>query len=122
MTTKAQASTIRLDFSVKLRNLQGVDLTIDGNEGTLRFVCVTALMASYPSDAQATGDQKFARYALAKRIQNGAAEILHMDFDALKYYIGQAFPPVVLGPAFEALEAALAAPAKEYIQPDEEHA
>lgn len=115
MTTKAQTSTVRLDFSVKLRNLQGVELTIDGSEGTLGFVCVMALMASYPSDAQATGDQKFARYALAKKIQNGAAEILLTDFDAIKHYVGLTFPPVVLGPAFEALEAAAAEPAKEYL-------
>jgi hypothetical protein len=81
----------------KLVDAEGAPLTLSG-------VVTTALLGTYP-DEQATGEEKFRRYQLAARIDNaGIQEVAAEEVALIKRLIGKGYPPIVVGPAYQALE------------------
>lgn len=101
---------MRRDFSIELVALGKTVMGNDGKPMTLGEASIGALTANYGDEPQLTGDVKFSRYQLADRINNalaatqGLAEVTAEEIAVLKNLIGKAFTPVVVGPAYAALE------------------
>ena len=93
------------DFNTSLTALGGHKL--EGGEGlplTLGTVAINALLGTYP-DEQASGEEKFKRYQLAERISAAGPQDVSVEEVALiKRLIGKGYPPMVVGPAWLALE------------------
>ena len=61
-------------------------------------------LEGYP-DEQASGEEKFKRYQLAERISAAGPQDVSVEEVALiKRLIGKGYPPMVVGPAWLALE------------------
>lgn len=97
---------MKRDFSAVLKDLEGKALVSNDAPFTLKDACVTALMAGYDDERHLSGEQKFARYQLASKISGPAAlaEVTAEDIGLLKTLIGKLYSPVVVGPAYVALE------------------
>lgn len=97
---------MKRDFGIELVGLKGAKL-VDG-EGkplTTGSVSVNALMGQYPDEQGLTGDEKFKRYQLAARIADGdVLEVSAEEVALLKRLIGKGYLPMVVGPAYLALE------------------
>lgn len=96
---------MKRDFSRVLRAL-GNDVTnARGEPMTLGEASTSALMANYADEASLSGEAKFQRYRLAEAITvGGLVEVSVEDVAMLKLLIGKCFTPVVVGPAYLALE------------------
>lgn len=99
---KAKTDEKTVNFEQILCNLAGIELKNDGVPVTLRFVTVSALMTE---EGNISGVEKYGRYALAKKIQAGAKDVTDNEITKIKTLIGQVYQPVVVGPAWEALDA-----------------
>lgn len=100
---------MKRDFSQQLVGLGGQQLMeANGDEQrpmTLAVVAVNALMGQYADEQGLTGDEKFRRYQLAERIDAGGVQDVSAEEVALlKKLIGKAYGPMLVGPAFKALE------------------
>lgn len=79
---------------------------------TMREVCIEALLSTYPDEAQLTGQEKFARYKLARSLEENLAtvedtpltQVSSEDVVLLKGLIAKKYVPLVIGQAFEILE------------------
>lgn len=106
---------MQVNFDEKIRNLEGLPLVINEDELTLEFCAITALLSDHVDDARLSGGEKFARYELAQRIHAKKWDtITAEDVTKLKMLIGRAFPPIIVGPAFDLLEGAGKPRQKEY--------
>ncbi len=96
---------MKRDFSTVLRAL-GRDVMGQNNDPmTLAEASISALMADYGDEKGISGEVKFKRYQLAARVQpGGLVDVSAEEVATLKQLIGKAFTPVVVGPAYEALE------------------
>lgn len=93
---------MKRDFS---KHLAALGQPLPDNVGTLREVCVGALLAVYADEQALAGEEKFRRYKLAERVSpGGVQEVSAEEVALLKKLIGKNWPPAVLGPAYEALE------------------
>jgi hypothetical protein len=93
------------DFNAALVAIGGHNLAdADGAGLTLGTVAINALLGTYP-DEQTSGEEKFKRYQLAERISTaGAQEVSVEEVALIKRLIGKGYPPMVVGPAWLALE------------------
>lgn len=94
---------MRVEFDQILCNLAGIPLNSEGKPLTLKMVAINALLANYP-DETISGGEKFARYALSRRIYKGNYEFRAEEVTKLKTLIGKYFEAVVVGPAYTALD------------------
>lgn len=99
---------MKRDFSVELVGLHDAKLAelVDGEQRpmTLGVVSVNALMGQYQDEQHLMGDEKFRRFQLAVRITEGVQEVSAEEITLLKRLIGKAYTPMVVGPAYMALE------------------
>lgn len=94
------------NFDTILKDFDGNPIVDGGRELTLKLVSVNSLMVPYPDETTLTGDEKMSRYLLAQRIHPGGVIELRVEEVAkLKTLIGKAYGPIVVGPAFQILEA-----------------
>lgn len=97
------------DFSQELIGLGGQKLVeANGDEQrpmTLGAVSVNALMGQFADEQAITGEEKFRRYQLAERVSDaGVQDVSAEEIALIKRLIGKAYGPVLVGPAFKALE------------------
>jgi hypothetical protein len=79
---------------------------------TLSDAAITALENSLPEDRDAKGEAKFKLDELARKIyQNKHASLTLEELDLIKTRIGEAWGPIVVGPAWRALSNATELPA-----------
>jgi hypothetical protein len=91
---------MRRDFSQPLLQLDGQPFA---DQATLGMVCENLLLNI--NEQGVAGDEKLARFNLAKRIHGrGVQDVTAEDVTLLKRMIGTYCPPNVVGPAYEALE------------------
>lgn len=99
---------MKRDFAVELVGLNDAKLAelVDGEQRpmTLRAVSVNALMGQYQDEPHLTGDEKFRRFQLAVRITEGDQDVSAEEVTLLKRLIGKAYTPMIVGPAYLALE------------------
>lgn len=94
------------DFSVPFKTFAGQPIVQDGEPLTLQRVAVNALLSQAEDEANLSGEEKFKRYKLASRIHaEPAVEVSAEEVALLKRLIGKLYLPIIVGPAFEALEA-----------------
>lgn len=94
---------MQIDFSQKFKTLDGAPIEKpDGKGGmTLASAAVDALLIS----TQESGEDKAKAYHLAMRVSNGGAQQVTVEEIAtIKKKIGEAFGPIIVGPAFDMLE------------------
>lgn len=92
-----QAITV-FDGSKLQSDIQGVDLTY-------AQVCINALM-SHHTNEQATGEQKFERYQLAKKINDAKGaevEFTPEQIVMIKNLAANIYTPIVIGQLYELL-------------------
>lgn len=97
---------MKRDFSDVLTGLAGQRLVDEkGDDLTLGSVSVTALLAQYQDEQALSGDEKFRRYQLAERIAKlDVQEVSAEEVALLKRLIGKGYGPMLVGPAYVALE------------------
>lgn len=94
---------MKVDFAdYVVRQLNGADLK--GVESVLfrDFIC-EALLGVYPGK-QPDGQEKAARYELAKRIYDGVVDLDAEEAAMIKELVGIQFGPIVVGPIWGLLE------------------
>lgn len=98
---------MKIDFDQKLLNIDGnviphTDEKNNTKDATLSIVARTALLARF-QDENLNGDDHYHRWDLAKSAV-GIAEWSVEDVSLLKRLIGKAYPPGIIGPAYDAIE------------------
>jgi hypothetical protein len=98
---------MKLDTATVLRDLQGNEMMADKDQpATVRLICTNALLGHHADDANISGDEKFKRFQLASRLNEGkAADVSSEEIVLLKRMIGRSYTPAVVGPMFMLLEA-----------------
>lgn len=99
---------MKIDFSQQPKALAGDTFKNEKNESlTLSDVCIEGLNRPHPvEDQRLTGEQKFKRWDLSRRIYKATeVEVSAEEIADLKKCIGLHFPPSIVGPCFEMLEA-----------------
>lgn len=102
-----------IDFTSKLSQLDGSqfkDQTGKDVETTLGSVAESALVNSYADEQNLPGEEKFRRYQLASKIHGADRKNLVLSPEEtalLKKLIAKAFPPLVVGKAWELLDPSL---------------
>ena len=104
-----QKTTVRINFATHILTLDGTPMhksaqTEPGKEpevATLGWICVEALLRPGP---EKSGEEKYKLFALAMKIgEGGEIDLLPEDVVLLKKKIGDTFPPLVVGRAFDLL-------------------
>lgn len=95
-----------VDFSRQITNLSGHPIQIEGQPVTLKYMAVTALLG--PCADQVSGQERARRYEIAKRIHADQTVCAPDEIALIKALIGAIFVPLLVGPAYEILDAALA--------------
>lgn len=94
---------MKVDVSTVLNGLDGKPLLNGEQPLTLRDVATSALLATYPDEAQ-EGEEKFKRFQLAVRINaDSSVDMTPEQAAKLKVLIGKGFGPLVVGPAYTLL-------------------
>lgn len=98
---------MKLDFSAKIPDQNDKPIDDGGKELTLGGVSCTALLATFPDEQNLTPDKKVARFQLALlAAKGGEQDVTPEQFTELKGLIGKAFGPLIVGRAYEILDAA----------------
>ena len=98
---------MKVDFSAVLLQLNGKDAIkdIDTKDCTLGGVACGALLAPFPDEANLDPKEKVRRFKLAMKASDGGEQELSVeDVGELKTLIGKAYPPLIVGRAFEILD------------------
>lgn len=95
---------MKINFSRVLTDLNGVTINDGAQDVTLKTVALQALLAAYADETQLSGQEKFARYKIADRINDGGEEFSVEEVALLKQLVGKAYLPLVVGRAWELLE------------------
>lgn len=97
---------MKRNFSLPLNDIDGNPLVNNNLPFTLGSAAIGALLATFEDERHLPGEQKFQRYMLANKIHANpeALEVSAEEIAMLKNLIGKAYTPIVVGPAFLALE------------------
>ncbi len=97
---------MKVDFDTTIRDLK--DVPVKGPEGkdwTIGEACCTALLSPYQDEPHIDGKEKINRYKIALKVNEGGEQDLTAEeITALKLLIAKAFPPLVVGRAYEILD------------------
>lgn len=97
-----------INFSAELQDFHGRPIKGDGDApATLGFVALQALAASFQEEKPDAG-RSVRRYKLGVRIAmaEGPLNLTVEEANEIKLVIGKAFGPVVVGSAYDLIEAA----------------
>lgn len=100
---------MRIDFSTVMCDIKGNPIKESTEENakdvTLSTISCTALLNSYPDEQNLPVVDKLRRYKLASKASDGGEQELSIEEVAeLKKIIGKAFPPLMVGRAYEILD------------------
>lgn len=106
---------MKINFSTVLKNLKGVSIKTKDEDGKeidmdLSFVSSNALLAEFPqqqNQPQEDGRSKQLRANLARKIFNGGVvEVTAEEITKIKERIAKAYGALIVGEAYDILEAA----------------
>lgn len=92
---------MKINFSQTIKNLNNKD--IEDNEGvlTLARIATNALLAN----DKVEGTEKMKRFTLATKIHEGGVQDLKPEeVTKIKELVGEGFPPLIVGRAYEILD------------------
>jgi hypothetical protein len=93
------------NFDTTFSTFDGEVIQSAGCPLTLKRASVDALMMPFDDEKHISGEEKLKRYQLAVRINlGGDVELKAGEVSLLKLVIGKAYTPLVVGPAYIALE------------------
>jgi hypothetical protein len=97
---------LKINFSFQPVDLvSGKPLKDGEKDATLASICVQALMAQTPEDANMAADEKVQAYVIASRIiKAGVVEVSVEEASLLKKRVGKLFGPMVVGQCLPALD------------------
>lgn len=94
---------MKRNFDAPILNLEGKPF--DGNP-TLKTICFMAINAQAMGDERMTGDEKLKLFAVVSKVTSGGiVDLKAEDIAVLKERIGKTMFPVIVGRAFELLDA-----------------
>lgn len=97
---------MRRDLSLPLLDLAGNQMQGATGALTLGSVAQDALLGTYADEGALPGTEKFARYQLAQKLHGqDAVDLSAEEIALIKKLIGKAWSALVVGRAFDALEA-----------------
>ena len=98
---------MQIDVTQELKTLSGAPIPVDETREpfTLRAVCVNVLLGQAADERGITGEEKFKRYELARKIYNeDKPELSVEDLALLKKLIGAGYAPLVVGQAWQMID------------------
>lgn len=97
---------MKRDFSIILVGIAGQKMVNEKEEPlTLGSVSVNALLGQYQDEQGLSGEEKFRRYQIAERVSAAdVQEVSAEEVSLIKRLIGKGYPPMLVGPAYVALE------------------
>lgn len=98
---------VRRNFDQPILNLNDEPITSpEGNKSTLAIVAINALLATFEDERGLLGKDKVERMHLALAINRHPQEVdlTTEQLAKIKELIGKAFPPLIVGRAYELLE------------------
>ena len=103
---------MKRDFGTILLDIEGQPLKATSERHlTLGEACATALLNTYEDDARVSGEEKVHRHTLASLVyQKKWTSVTSEQIALMKTYLARAYGPVVVGPAYQALESDCADP------------
>ena len=96
---------MQIDFDSEIRDLANAAIINGEKHLDLAAIATNALLTPQAAEQNIPVEEKVKRFQLALRIANGGAlDIALEDVVLLKNIIGKAYPPLVVGRAFELLD------------------
>ena len=98
---------MKIDFSRILTNFDGKPILTPekGEPVDLKTASMTALLGQYQDERNLSGEEKFKRYELAKKIhQSGEIELKSEEIALIKSLVAKAYAPLAVGKLWEMLE------------------
>jgi hypothetical protein len=99
---------MKLDCSAEMKTLDGKSIVKDADDKsilTFRDVIVNALLSSTEQEKNITGEEKFKRYALAKRAYDlEVFEITTEEAVLIKKLVSLIYAPLIVGQAWNIIE------------------
>jgi len=100
-----------IDFSTALKGIDGKPLKENGPDGkdrevSLSVVCANALLMPFPDERNIDGAEKVKRFEIAMKVMD-TKKRLHLEAEEIakiKELVGKAFPPLIVGRAYELLD------------------
>ena len=113
MALLAVSPALAIDFNQPIRDGKGDEVKAGDKTATLGSICETALTSSYRDEVDAqtgketiTGEEKYRRWKLASRL-HGNVNLSPEDLALVKKFVGKAFTPQIVGPAWDMLDPSL---------------
>lgn len=98
---------MKLDFSAKIKDQNGNPIDEAGKDLTLGGVSCTALLATFADEQNLAPAKKVERFQLAMIVaKGGKQDVTPEQFTELKGLLGKAFGPLIVGRAYQILDAA----------------
>lgn len=100
---------MKINFDTVLKGLDGAALKFatsveETRDMTLKDASISGLTSHVAGDEHTSGEDKFKRYQLAQKVYaGGEVELTPEESSLIKQRIGKCYGPVVVGPAFVAL-------------------
>lgn len=98
---------MKLNFNQQILNLDEKPLmNADGSPVTMAYAAKEALLAIFPTEKEISGDEKFKRYQLAKKINSSSeeCEISIEEAALIKKLVSMAYGANVVGRLYEMME------------------
>lgn len=98
---------MKIDTTLALVDLDGAPINGEGQKpATLGSALIMALTAQYAGEQDLSGEEKFKRYEIALRLSKGgkAVEASAEDVALMKQLAAKAFPPLVMGRIWDAID------------------
>jgi len=98
----------KLKLDVEFKTLEGEPVKGPGGSNlNLRTACITSLLTPGEGDKSLSGDKKYERFKLSQTIHNAKEdiELKAEDKALLKKLIGEIYLPLIVGQAFDMLDA-----------------
>lgn len=98
---------MKRNFSAAIKNLDGKPLKEGDKEVTIGSIAVNALLTPYEDERNLSGDDKVKRFRLAQAIHGAddEIEVTAEQVTLLKTLIAKAYTPLIVGQAYDLLEA-----------------
>lgn len=98
---------MKLDFSKPIRDLKNEPIVENGAAVTLGSVACKVLEMLMPDEQNLPSDKKVKRFELALiAAQGNEQEVTPQQFTEIHELIGKAYPPLVVGRAYEIMDEA----------------
>lgn len=97
---------MKVDFSLPITGLDGKPVKEGDVDLTFAIVAASALLLNYPDEQNLPGKEKVERFKLAEKAYAGGSQSISVEEAALlKRLIAKAYAPLVVGRAYEIVDA-----------------